>query len=153
MGKAITIKLPDGTIISVPEGSSTETIRTIISLVTGKGETPDIEEEVTKINTQNELLSASKKERIASIVRNHYPENDWFTSNDIEILYSKIFNEGIRLSTVSTTLSRMADEGLLTRRGNVSQRYYAVTKKLLNAYGEMDIHSIPDLISAAIHIL
>ncbi|MHA1868049.1 MAG: hypothetical protein ACTSXD_08265 [Candidatus Heimdallarchaeaceae archaeon] len=147
MGKAITIKLPDGTIISVPEGSSTETIRTIISLVTGKGETPDIEEEVTKINTQNELLSASKKERIASIVRNHYPENDWFTSNDIEILYSKIFNEGIRLSTVSTTLSRMADEGLLTRRGNVSQRYYAVTKKLLNAYGEMDIHSIPDLIS------
>ncbi|MHA1872882.1 MAG: hypothetical protein ACTSVB_02100 [Candidatus Heimdallarchaeaceae archaeon] len=147
MGKEITIKLPDGTIISVPEGSSTETIRTIISLVTGKGETPDIEEEVTKINTQNELLSASKKERIASIVRNHYPENDWFTSNDIEILYSKIFNEGIRLSTVSTTLSRMADEGLLTRRGNVSQRYYAVTKKLLNAYGEMDIHSIPDLIS------
>ncbi|UJG42664.1 MAG: hypothetical protein K9W46_09750 [Candidatus Heimdallarchaeum endolithica] len=147
MGKEITIKLPDGTIISVPEGSSTETIRTIISLVTGKGETLDIEEEVTKINTQNELLSASKKERIASIVRNHYPENDWFTSNDIEILYSKIFNEGIRLSTVSTTLSRMADEGLLTRRGNVSQRYYAVTKKLLNAYGELDIHSIPDLIS------
>ncbi|UJG39953.1 MAG: hypothetical protein K9W45_08860 [Candidatus Heimdallarchaeum aukensis] len=147
MGKEITIKLPDGTIISVPEGSSTETIRTIISLVTGKGEITEDEEEVTKINTQNELLSASKKERIASIVRNHYPENDWFTSNDIEILYSKIFNEGIRLSTVSTTLSRMADEGLLTRRGNVSQRYYSVTKKLLNAYGELDIHSIPDLIS------
>ncbi|MHA1400767.1 MAG: hypothetical protein ACTSQE_10510 [Candidatus Heimdallarchaeaceae archaeon] len=147
MGKEITIKLPDGTVISVPEGSSKETIRTVISLVTGKGIDIKEEEKITKITTHNELLSASKKERIASIVRNHFPENDWFTSNDIEILYSKIFMEGIKISTVSTTLARMADEGLLKRKGNVSQRYYAITQELKEKYSVLDIHSIPELIS------
>ncbi len=151
MAKDITIKLPDGTIISVPEGASKETIRTIISLVTGKvngnDDNSDSSQLTPKINNQYELLSASKKEKITSIIRNHFPENDWFTSNDVEILYSKIFLEGIKLSTVSTTLSRLVEVGLLKRKGSVSQRYYAITRRLLEEYGEIDIHSISDMIT------
>ena len=144
MGKEITIKLPDGTVVSVPEGANTETVKTVLSLVTGKSKSDSSEDEkALRIPNYNELISASKKERLACILRNHYPENDWFTSNEVELLYSQVFNEGIKISTVSTNLSRLADEGLLKRKGSVSQRYYSITDKLVDTYSELDIHSIP----------
>ncbi|MHA1515241.1 MAG: hypothetical protein ACTSPF_06885, partial [Candidatus Heimdallarchaeaceae archaeon] len=54
-----------------------------------------------------------------------------------------IFREGVKMSTVSTYLSRLADEKMLNRKGSVSQRLYSVTKKLLENYGELKVLEIP----------
>ena len=145
MPKEVTIKLPDGTIIRIPSGD-TESLKTTLALVTGKsdGSSPAEEEkEQLKIASVNDLISASKIERVASIIRNHYPEGDWFTSNEVCELYEIIFKEGVKMSTVSTYLSRLADENMLNRKGSVSQRLYSVTKKLLESYGELKVLELP----------
>lgn len=148
MPKEITIKLPDGTIIRIPSGD-TESLKTTLALVTGKDVKPgEGEKEIQKITSIHELIAASKIERVASIIRNHYPEGDWFTSNEVCELYEIIFREGIKMSTVSTYLSRLADENLLNRKGSVSQRLYSVTKKLIEIFGELKVLEIPpDLLS------
>ncbi|MHA1224233.1 MAG: hypothetical protein ACTSP3_13485 [Candidatus Heimdallarchaeaceae archaeon] len=131
MPKEVTIKLPDGTIIRIPSGD-TESLKTTLALVTGKDVSSSAEEEkLLKINSVNELINASKIERVASIIRNHYPEGDWFTSNEVCELYEIVFREGIKMSTVSTYLSRLSDENLLKKKGSVSQRLYSITAKLL----------------------
>jgi len=143
MPKEITIKLPDGTTIKIPSGD-TESLKTTLALVTGKGVAGGVEEEKElKIASIHDLIGTSKIERVASIIRNHYPEGDWFTSNEVCELYEIIFREGIKMSTVSTYLSRLADEKLLNRKGNVSQRLYSVTKKLLEMFGEVKVLEIP----------
>ncbi|MHA1218872.1 MAG: hypothetical protein ACTSSN_03050 [Candidatus Heimdallarchaeaceae archaeon] len=145
MPKEVTIKLPDGTIIRIPSGD-TESLKTTLALVTGKsdGSGPAEEErEQQKVTSINDLLGASKIERIASIIRNHYPEGDRFISNEVCELYEIIFREGVKMSTVSTYLSRLADEKMLNRKGSVSQRLYSVTKKLLENYGELKVLEIP----------
>lgn len=145
MPKEVTIKLPDGTIIRIPSGD-TESLKTTLALVTGKskGSGPAEEErEQQKVTSINDLLGASKIERIASIIRNHYPEGDRFISNEVCELYEIIFREGVKMSTVSTYLSRLADENMLNRKGSVSQRLYSVTKKLLENYGELKVLEIP----------
>ena len=142
MPKEITIKLPDGTIIRIPSGD-TESLKTTLALVTGKEVAQGELEKEVKINTVNDLIGASIIERVASIIRNHYPEGDWFTSNEVCELYEIIFKVGIKMSTVSTYLSRLADEKLLTRKGSVSQRLYSVTKKLLESFGDIKVLEIP----------
>jgi len=145
MPKEVTIKLPDGTIIRIPSGD-TESLKTTLALVTGKSEgsgSTEEDREQQKITSINDLIGASKIERVASIIRNHYPEGDWFTSNEVCELYEIIFREGIKMSTVSTYLSRLADENMLNRKGSVSQRLYSVTKKLLENYGELKVLEIP----------
>ena len=142
MPKEITIKLPDGTIIRIPSGD-TESLKTTLALVTGKEVAQGELEKEVKITTVNDLIGASIIERVASIIRNHYPEGDWFTSNEVCELYEIIFKVGIKMSTVSTYLSRLADEKLLTRKGSVSQRLYSVTKKLLESFGEIKVLEIP----------
>lgn len=146
MGKDVTIKLPDGTIIQIPAGDK-ETLLATLALVTGK--TLPLQPEAksnaptTKINTIQELINAPKIDRIASIIRNHYPEGDWFTSNEVCELYEIVFREGIKMSTVSTYLARLTDDQLLNRKGSMSQRLYSVTEKLLKTYGELKILDIP----------
>ena len=142
MPKEITIKLPDGTIIRIPSGD-TESLKTTLALVTGKEVAQGELERELKITTINDLIGASIIERVASIIRNHYPEGDYFTSNEVCELYEIIFKEGIKMSTVSTYLSRLADEKLLTRKGSVSQRLYSITKKLLESFGELKVLEIP----------
>lgn len=146
MPKEVTIKLPDGTIIRIPSGD-TESLKTTLALVTGKDVSSSAEDEkLLKINSVNELINASKIERVASIIRNHYPEGDWFTSNEVCELYEIVFREGIKMSTVSTYLSRLSDENLLKKKGSVSQRLYSITAKLLETYGEVKVLEIhPDL--------
>ena len=145
MPKEVTIKLPDGTIIRIPSGD-TESLKTTLALVTGKsdGSTPtEDEKEQLKVTSVNDLIGASKIERVASIIRNHYPEGDWFTSNEVSELYQVIFREGIKMSTVSTYLSRLADENRLNRKGSVAQRLYSITKKLIENFGELKVLEIP----------
>lgn len=65
------------------------------------------------------------KERLEMFLKYEYPKV-WFTSQDVREAYERVFDP-IKLSTVSTYLSRMYRDGTLERRGNRSQREYRVT--------------------------
>lgn len=61
-------------------------------------------------------------ERLELFLKYEYPRV-WFSSQDIQQHYEKIYGS-IKLSTVSTYLSRMFGKDLLERRGNRTQREY-----------------------------
>jgi|GEM_PF-139231 len=50
----------------------------------------------------------------------------WFTSKEVKDMFDKEYNDNIKMSTVSTYLSRMCKEGLLERRGDRNNREYRV---------------------------
>ena len=64
-----------------------------------------------------------KIERVRLVMEKQFPIG-WFSSRDVQAAYEEKFNEPIRLSTVSTYLSRLADRGYLTKGGASNQRRY-----------------------------
>src|SRR5512134_2300981 len=55
-------------------------------------------------------------DRLEKFIRFEFPDN-WFTSQELRERYETVADD-IKLSTVSTYLSRMNQDGLLERRGN-----------------------------------
>jgi len=53
--------------------------------------------------------------------------NTWFTSQELRERYETVADD-IKLSTVSTYLSRMNRDGLLEKRGNRNNRQYRLTE-------------------------
>ncbi|HNT71926.1 MAG: hypothetical protein PHN90_07170 [Methanothrix sp.] len=66
--------------------------------------------------------SRTLRDRLEIFVRDEFPDS-WFSSNDLRDRYETI-SDDIKLSTVSTYLSRMYYDGVLERRGNRNQRQY-----------------------------
>ncbi|UEC42193.1 MAG: hypothetical protein METHAR1v1_420009 [Methanothrix sp.] len=62
------------------------------------------------------------RDRLEIFVREEFRES-WFSSNELRDRYEAL-SEEIKLSTVSTYLSRMYYDGVLERRGNRTQRQY-----------------------------
>ncbi|MFB3763700.1 MAG: hypothetical protein ACE14P_00460 [Methanotrichaceae archaeon] len=60
--------------------------------------------------------------RIEQFIRYEFPDN-WFTSQELKERYETVADD-IKLSTVSTYLSRMNRDGLLERKGNRNNRQY-----------------------------
>jgi len=50
----------------------------------------------------------------------------WFTSKEVKETFDKEYKDNIKMSTVSTYLSRMCKEDLLERRGDRNNREYRV---------------------------
>ncbi len=48
----------------------------------------------------------------------------WFTSRDLKKTYEETFGEPVKISTVSTYLVRLWEEGFLVRKGNRNQYMY-----------------------------
>jgi len=65
----------------------------------------------------------SKIDKAQLIAEKHFPLV-WFSSKDLQSVYEQEFKESIRLSTIATYLSRMADRGILDRSGPLNQRRY-----------------------------
>ncbi|HMK45663.1 MAG TPA: hypothetical protein VK436_03460 [Methanocella sp.] len=51
----------------------------------------------------------------------------WFGTIDVKDRYQHTYGEEIKISTVSTYLSRLHNEGFLERRGNKIEREYRIT--------------------------
>lgn len=66
--------------------------------------------------------SGTLMDRLAKFIKFEYP-NDWFTSQELRERYETVADD-IKLSTVSTYLSRMNRDGLLERKGNRNNRQY-----------------------------
>ena len=70
----------------------------------------------------------SKFEKLQWIVKKNFPVL-WFSTREIINVYEQELKEPINLSTVSTYLARMVDQGLLTKRGPPNRRKYrAITE-------------------------
>jgi hypothetical protein len=73
-------------------------------------------------------LSADKptiKERLRLFIKFEFT-NDWFTTLRVKSSYERQYGEEIKISTVSTYLTRLYNEGFLERRGNRVEREYHV---------------------------
>lgn len=73
-------------------------------------------------------LSADKptiKERLQLFLKFEFREQ-WFTSLVVKEKYERQYGEEIKISTVSTYLTRLYGEGFLERRGNRVEREYHI---------------------------
>jgi len=100
---------------------------------------PEIEniEEHTPPTTLD-LDSLTKKQKIELIIIKYF-RNGSFTSRDVQELYKSAFEEEINLSTISTNLIRLVEEGVLLRSGPRLDRRYRLyvnvaKKKLIHLY-------------------
>ncbi len=67
-------------------------------------------------------------ERLEGFIRFEF-SNTWFTTQELRERYETVADD-IKLSTVSTYLSRMNRDGLLERRGNRNNRQYRLIEMI-----------------------
>jgi len=67
-------------------------------------------------------------EKLGSFIKYEF-SNTWFTTQELRERYETVADD-IKLSTVSTYLSRMNRDGLLDRRGNRNNRQYRLIESL-----------------------
>ncbi|MEM2848885.1 MAG: hypothetical protein QXI36_01255 [Candidatus Bathyarchaeia archaeon] len=78
----------------------------------------------------DESESSTKLERIKRIIMDKLAVG-WFSSRDVQGEYESVYNEQIRLSTVSTYLQRLHNSGFLLRSGSRAMRNYKLNKMSL----------------------
>jgi hypothetical protein len=71
-------------------------------------------------------------ERLEKFIRFEFPDN-WFTSQQLKDKYETV-SDDIKLSTVSTYLSRMNHDGMLERKGNRNNRQYRLVSEVSSEY-------------------
>ncbi len=77
---------------------------------------------------RNSSAELSKIDRVRSIVERYFPLV-WFSSKDVQFTYERELGESIKLSTVSTYLSRLVDRGfLMVEGGPNAKRYRMITE-------------------------
>ena len=76
-----------------------------------------------------------KIEKVRLSAEKNFPVG-WFSSKDLQSAYEKQFNETIRLSTVSTYLSRLTDRGFFIKSGASNQRRY----RIMTAISKYQVH-------------
>ncbi|WP_424359863.1 hypothetical protein [Methanocella sp. MCL-LM] len=65
------------------------------------------------------------KDRLKLFLKFEY-RGAWFNTIDVKDRYGRTYGEEIKISTVSTYLSRLHNEGFLERRGNKIEREYRI---------------------------
>lgn len=81
-------------------------------------------------NDQNETQEQTLMERFRHVIEENFSDGSWFTSKDVLDAYRRVYNENLKLSTVSTYLLRLYNSGFLERRGERKNRLYRVVKKV-----------------------
>jgi hypothetical protein len=75
--------------------------------------------------SQYDLDSLSQKEKVFALCKHNHP-SEWVRSQDIQEEYEILFGEPIKLSSLSTYLSRFYWEGALERKGSRAQWEYRI---------------------------
>jgi hypothetical protein len=76
----------------------------------------------------------SKFNKVHLIIKKYFPLI-WFSSKDIQNTYEQEFKENIRLSTISTYLSRMVHREILIKNGARNNRKYKIFSKIIKLSG------------------
>jgi len=83
---------------------------------------------VNESETYNSKAPASVGDKIWNLVEGKFPYGG-FTSTDILELYEDQYNEPIKLSIISTYLSRYSDRGRLVRNRQGKEWVYKITRQ------------------------
>jgi hypothetical protein len=86
------------------------------------GERPVVERTGRTVRKELSDVSLTISERLELFLKYEFPDM-WATSQDIQQHYEKIYGP-LKLSTVSTYLSRMYHKNIVQRRGNRNRREY-----------------------------
>lgn len=70
-------------------------------------------------------LKYTLKERLRMFLKYEF-NSQWFTTVQVKEKYDAMYGEEIKISTVSTYMTRLFNEGYLERRGNRIEREYHV---------------------------
>jgi DNA-binding transcriptional ArsR family regulator len=76
--------------------------------------------------------------RLESFIRFELP-NDWFTSQELRERFETL-QDDIKISTVSTYLSRMNRDGILERRGNKNYRQYRLVESQISQVAPLPVY-------------
>ncbi|MHC1629135.1 MAG: hypothetical protein ACXQTI_09955 [Candidatus Nezhaarchaeales archaeon] len=90
----------------------------------------DIISSAESSSSQSETQEQTLMERFRQVIEENFSDGSWFTSKDVLDAYRRIYNENLKLSTVSTYLLRLYNSGFLERRGERKNRLYRVVKKV-----------------------
>lgn len=78
------------------------------------------------------MRELSKFDKVKNVVEKHFPIV-WFSSRNIQAMCERELSEPISLSTVSTYLSRLVEQGLLVKSGSsCNLRYRTVAQMAQN---------------------
>lgn len=70
----------------------------------------------------------SKFEKLQLVIKRRFPLG-WFTSQEALLEYEDVLNEPLGLSTVSTYLARLTNQGFLSRSGSRVRRRYKIKRR------------------------
>ena len=98
----------------------------LLDLVELLGGMPTVNSESTRSASE-----IPKIEKVRLVAEKTFPVG-WFSSKELQVAYEKQFNESVRLSTVSTYLSRLADRGFFIKKGASNQRRYRIMTAISN---------------------
>ena len=80
---------------------------------------------------QKSVCEMPKIQKVRLAAEKSYPVG-WFSSKELQSEYEKQFNEPIRLSTISTYLSRLSDRGFFLKQGASNQLRYRLITSISN---------------------
>ncbi|MFX0096030.1 MAG: hypothetical protein ACFFBD_30100 [Candidatus Hodarchaeota archaeon] len=90
---------------------------------------------------QRSLSDLSKFDKVKFLLSRRFPIG-WFTTQEVLIAYEDSYDEPIDLSTVSTYLTRLANQGMLSRSGSRSKHQYKLRRKTAKRKGKIKYRSI-----------
>lgn len=74
------------------------------------------------------LEDMTQKDKLFTLLKEHHPKM-WIRSQDLQTEYEIVYGERIKLSSISTYLSRFHQHGTLERKGSRAQREYRLPGK------------------------
>jgi DNA-binding transcriptional ArsR family regulator len=94
----------------------------IIGFLSASGVFENGKQSIAPAISARDYSSGTLMDRLESFIRHEFA-NTWFTTQELRERYETVVDD-IKLSTVSTYLSRMNHDGLLDKRGNRNNRQY-----------------------------
>jgi hypothetical protein len=98
----------------------------IIGFLSASGVFENRGESIASAMSSRDYSSGTLMDRLESFIRHEFT-NTWFTTQELREQYETVADD-IKLSTVSTYLSRMNHDGLLEKRGNRNNRQYRLVE-------------------------
>ena len=96
-----------------------------------------VEKESLSQSAHHYDASGTLMDRLEKFITFEFP-GEWFTTQQLKDRYETV-SDDIKLSTVSTYLSRMNRDGMLERTGNRNNRQYRLVQKVRPELADHDI--------------
>ena len=100
----------------------------IVGFLSASGVFDSRTERISSGASSRDYSSGTIMDRLESFIRYEF-SNTWFTTQELRERYETVADD-IKLSTVSTYLSRMNRDGLLDKRGNRNNRQYSLIENV-----------------------